>query len=491
MTVSAFARVKGVRPLVAVAGAGAVAAAVLGVGAGPSHAAPQGGRPVYVTTRLSDDVAVFRPGPDGQLGKPSSHARTGDEPRGLVFAPDGRRAYGVNGGGTDGAAQGSVTTYAVEGDGALTPVGDPVPTGGGVSFGIAIDPAGAALYVTNIDSGTVTAFAIGSGRITRLGDPVSTGHPDPRGVAVSADGQWVFVSHGRPVEGRDDVVVPFPVQGDHSLGPAGKAARVGSGGQGVVVSPDGRFLYVVSTGSDGVFAFTVGRGGTLSEVPGSPFPAADFPEGAAVSPDGRLLFVTSPGPVRPDNARAVSVYGIGRNGALSSVPGSPFRAGQGPVGVAATPDGRHLYVSDVDSNDLSGFDVLPAGELRPVPGSPAPIGGMSPAFQSVSVLPDQGPAASFTAWPSGTGSSVGFDASGSADPDGRVVRYDWDFGDGTAVSDGGPGPVHAYQRPGTYTVTLTVTDDEGCSTRLVFTGQSPLCNGTGRARSQQSVAIGR
>jgi hypothetical protein len=50
-------------------------------------------------------------------------------------------------------------------------------------------------------------------------------------------------------------------------------------------------------------------------------------------------------------------------------------------------------------------------------------------------------------------------ADGSYDPDGSVVAWRWDFGDGTGATD--PSPVHTYAAPGQYTVTLTVTDNSG------------------------------
>ena len=52
-----------------------------------------------------------------------------------------------------------------------------------------------------------------------------------------------------------------------------------------------------------------------------------------------------------------------------------------------------------------------------------------------------------------------FNGSGSYDPDGVIVSYEWYFGDG----DNGTGEntSHAYQHPGHYTVILTVTDDDG------------------------------
>lgn len=61
-----------------------------------------------------------------------------------------------------------------------------------------------------------------------------------------------------------------------------------------------------------------------------------------------------------------------------------------------------------------------------------------------------------------------FDASGSSDPDGTIVDYAWDFGDG-ATSSGATdtGPVHVYVGAGTYTATLTVTDNDGLTATTV------------------------
>ena len=57
------------------------------------------------------------------------------------------------------------------------------------------------------------------------------------------------------------------------------------------------------------------------------------------------------------------------------------------------------------------------------------------------------------------GEVVSFSAAGSNDPDGAIVRFDWDFGDG--ATGAGPAPQHVYMRAGDYDVTLTVTDDMG------------------------------
>ncbi len=71
------------------------------------------------------------------------------------------------------------------------------------------------------------------------------------------------------------------------------------------------------------------------------------------------------------------------------------------------------------------------------------------------------PTASFTGPASGlAGTAVSFDASGSGDADSAIVGYSWSFGDG-ATSAAGPTTSHAYAAPGTYTVTLTVTNSNG------------------------------
>jgi chitodextrinase len=64
-----------------------------------------------------------------------------------------------------------------------------------------------------------------------------------------------------------------------------------------------------------------------------------------------------------------------------------------------------------------------------------------------------------------TGANATLDASGSWDPDGSIVSYAWDFGDG---SPSGTGVVafHTWAIPNNYTVTLTVTDNSSQSSSL-------------------------
>ena len=73
----------------------------------------------------------------------------------------------------------------------------------------------------------------------------------------------------------------------------------------------------------------------------------------------------------------------------------------------------------------------------------------------------QPPIATFTFLPQNpiVEEPVLFDATASDDPDGRIVKYAWNFGD--EITGEGKTINHTYASPGNYTVTLTVKDDEG------------------------------
>ncbi len=74
--------------------------------------------------------------------------------------------------------------------------------------------------------------------------------------------------------------------------------------------------------------------------------------------------------------------------------------------------------------------------------------------------PPQPPRASATATPASGEPPLRVDLMAQAsDPDGRVVSYAWDFGDGNRGE--GAQTSHTYERPGRYAARVTVTDDDG------------------------------
>jgi len=94
---------------------------------------------------------------------------------------------------------------------------------------------------------------------------------------------------------------------------------------------------------------------------------------------------------------------------------------------------------------LRGADVDPGGELTQLH-----------VFEES--IPNELPVAEMSATQA-TERTVVLSAAGSADADGTIARYLWEFGDGTAAT--GPEVTHRYKRDGQYRVTLVVQDDDG------------------------------
>ncbi len=143
------------------------------------------------------------------------------------------------------------------------------------------------------------------------------------------------------------------------------------------------------------------------------------------------------------------------------------------------------------------FDVGANGSLSQIGGSPFNAGVNGPQFQSIAISPNQGPTAQFTGGTFEHRSPI-------HEPNGGIRRDRLDrsrrrqrspdstgiFGDGSALPNGGPTPFHVYASEGSYQVTLRVTDNEGCSTAVIFTGQTVDCNGSSAATSTQTIQVG-
>jgi PKD repeat protein len=93
------------------------------------------------------------------------------------------------------------------------------------------------------------------------------------------------------------------------------------------------------------------------------------------------------------------------------------------------------------------------------------IGQRASTTHTVTVT-DRPPTAAFSP-PAGivAGSTTAFVAASSSDPDGSISSYVWNWGDGSADGSG-PTASHNFTQPGTYPVTLTVTDNSGSETSI-------------------------
>ena len=120
----------------------------------------------------------------------------------------------------------------------------------------------------------------------------------------------------------------------------------------IVVS--GNFLFAVNTKTNNISAFVINsQTGALAPVPGSPFPTNGMIRDQSlsiggrslqVSPDRRFLFATNQGSENIPGSRNVVVYSIGVNGSLTQIAGSPFPLDGVPVSMKISPDGRFLAI---------------------------------------------------------------------------------------------------------------------------------------------------
>jgi PKD domain len=172
------------------------------------------------------------------------------------------------------------------------------------------------------------------------------------------------------------------------------------------------------------------------------------------------------------------------DGTLADFP-TPLIFDAGRVsGIAEDPSGDSLAVAN-DASSLETYAIEADGSL-----SPTPVATIPTTLNALSLLvygPDQPPIAALDA--SRDGSTAHFDASASEAVNGTIARYDWRFGDGTTLADGGPTPSHTYATPGDYTATVTLTDSAGCSVAETYTGAMSICAGSPAAAATHTVQV--
>ena len=304
----------------------------------------------YVTNSRTNNVTAFRVSTEGALllvpptpANPNPVA-VDAAPSTLAISPDIKHLYVANHGND------TVAAFNIEAAGALTLIPptagntNPVAVNGADPASMAIPQSGKFLYVANSGSNDVTAFSIGAtGLLSRIApsggnaNPVSTGGSAPKGAAISPNGSFLYVANS----GSDNLTV-FQVGANGLLTlvpPTGSNINpVPAGGttpNALMISLDGRFLYVANGGGN-VSTFTIGGDGLLTLVPSSagnlnPVSAGTTPVALTISQDGRFLYVANQG-------GRISAYTIntetGALAPLTALAGNPFPTGTTPSAIA-------------------------------------------------------------------------------------------------------------------------------------------------------------
>jgi YVTN family beta-propeller protein len=401
----------------------------------------------------------------------------------------------------------SHTAYVTNANGnSVVPIAIPSNTvGAAITVGagpvaVALSPSGATAYVADIGDSSVSVIDTATNTVTAT---IPVGN-SPFSVAVAPDGATAYVAN---VHGNSVSVI------DTSTNTVTATIPVGNFPEGVAVTPDGGSVLVANNGSG-----TVSRIDTATNTVTTTVTTASFPSPIAITPDDRTAYVgegaglagagvqpievatntvgasvpTGHQPnsiaIAPDGSTAyvanfvggsVSVVDLATNTVTATLSGAPLAT---PTTIAITPDGSIAYVVDFNANKVIPIDTRSNTVGAPITGFSGPEG--------IAITPDQPPVAALSATAAAAGQATSFDASASIDPDGTIAFYHWDFGDGTPpATTTTPTTTHTYATVGSYTATVTETDDEGCSNVRIFTGQTVSCNGSSVAQATQGVSV--
>lgn len=330
---------------------------------------------------------------------------------------------------------------------------------------IVVSPDDAHLYAFSSANADITVFDIAADGA--LSNPRTAARSaDGFTGAITSDGEHVFASTGTTVE-------VFDRAADGTLGNR-RTLATPSQVEEIHLTPDDRFLIVPSSPGVATTVIPIEADGSLgTPITGQPGPDDTF--GITTDREGRNVYMTG------DDG--LTVMDLATDGTLSNLRNTPL-SGTLNRGVAVTDDGTKVLVGDRTSSELIVFDRAADGSVS----NPRALAtGNAP--QAVILAPNQPPVAAITATPAAAGSATTLSAVGSSDPDGTVAGYTWDFGDGTTTQTTTPTAEHTYATAGTFTATVRVTDDDGCSTTVLWRSFQARCRGTAAAVASTSVAV--
>jgi 6-phosphogluconolactonase (cycloisomerase 2 family) len=288
----------------------------------------------------------------------------------------------INGGGSGGGttsnrvyvanqAANSIGGFAI-GTGTLAAVNNSPLATSYKPLSMVVTPKNTLLYVGSATGGIFVYFINSDGSLTTP----STGS-QPAGVsapamAVSPDGQWLIA-----LDGTTQQLDIFQINASTGALTSVNAATTYSPSSGtwqpsdVRVSPDGTLIFAaLGTAGDVVFNFNTTTGVATTSQTLSTGNAATGDYGLAISSKTAYLYIA-----RSGTNGGVAVYSIGSGGSLTSVTGSPFAAGNGTFSVALDSTGTYAYAANRTDGTISGYKIVASTtvlglSLTPLSGSP-------------------------------------------------------------------------------------------------------------------------
>ena len=204
--------------------------------------------------------------------------------------------------------------------------------------------------------------------------PVSTStNIKLQGVAVSPNGRRVYVACDQSGVCVFDAINNTLI----TIIPVVSGQDVTQNPQGIALSPDGQLLYVANNRDGG--AVSIVNTNTYQPVASITLNAGYIPQGVTVNPDGlEAYFAFS---AASGQNGQVSIYDVSGKGIVESI-----EVGEGPIGIAVTPDGNTLYVSNELESTVDVIDTRSHAIIWTIPVSAGPTGlAISPDGENVYV----------------------------------------------------------------------------------------------------------
>jgi 6-phosphogluconolactonase (cycloisomerase 2 family) len=309
---------------------------------------------VYVANATTGTVSGFSIGDAKLTAVPNSPVTLGFAPVAAVVSPNNAFLYI--------ASTASISVYAINSDGSLTAQNNGVVI---AVSSIDISPDGKWLFGLDTIKNTVDQFQIdaSSGGLTPTTTPASydplTGTITPRMLKVSPAGNLVFCALGN---GGERVFTFDTASGALTYSQGLSLNSSGTSDNALAVDSTGSYLYVARSGTNGgVAVYSIGAGGVLNPITGSPFAAGNRPFSIVLDKTGKYLYAAN----RTDST--ISAYTIGTGSALTAVSGSPFGSGQQVISLGVDPGGKYLLAgANGGGPDLSmySFDATTLGKLN-------------------------------------------------------------------------------------------------------------------------------
>ncbi len=273
------------------------------------------GKTAYLARLRNNDVAVF----DTATHTVIATIPVGDTPRGLAISPDGATLWVANSGLGTGVGSISVIDLATN-----TVVHTIPPSSSGSPYAVAFSTNGTRVYVTDRGNNVIRVFDAATRATVAT---LATGQAH-RGIAVLPDGSALYVT------GDVGKVLVIDTETNTVAGTINVDGLPG----GAVVSPDGSKVYVATNFSAfgvSVAVIDTATNTVISTIP-TPTYGGQGADNLVLSPDGRTLYVTH----RIGNS--VSVIDIATSTVSTAIGYTSAFA------VATSPDGTAVYVASPD-----------------------------------------------------------------------------------------------------------------------------------------------